>query len=104
MIPTTIYVIGFLIYIAFSATTFHYISRLNSQNKLFKLISVYTYYSILIGYWVTIVDVDGSNFEIIGQIFIYIFTSSLFLLIFYNNILSKSRKSYFNDESLEDQD
>lgn len=96
MIPTTTYIIGFLLYIFFSTTTFNFISKTDKKNQFFKLLGVYVYYTLIIAYWISIVDINGSSFEKIIQLFIYIFASSIFLYFYYKNIIEKGREKYFS--------
>lgn len=97
MIPTTTYLIGFLVYLGFCVLTIKYTSKINKEYLLIKIIFVYIYYSIIIGYWLSIVDVTGTQFELIVQTIIYLLTSSLFLFFYYKNTIQQGFTDYFKE-------
>lgn len=96
MIPTIYFGIGFIIYISYTIFTFETYLKKEDVNKFLVIIMIFSYYSLLAGYLIFLVD-DGSFMEKIIQTLIYIVIGAIFLYINYKdkiNLHDNSQISY----------
>jgi len=89
MIGTLYYAIGFIIYFAFCYVTFVVYSKKKEMSKMFILIFIYIYYTLLAGYVINLVDVNGNLFERLVQIAIYAIACGLMMMHYYSTVIKK---------------
>lgn len=90
MIDTIPFAIGFIIYAGFCIVTFDVYSQKKEITKIFALISIYSFYTLLAGYVISFVDSTANFIEIFIQILFYAITCAIVLYSHYKSVIEKS--------------
>jgi len=77
------YFIGFCIYLGFCILTFEVYSKKKEMTKIFSLIFIYIYYSILAVYVINLININEIFMEKLVDILIFIISAGFLLSRYY---------------------
>ena len=90
MIDTIYFAIGFIVYIGFGIITFDVYAKKKELTKIFMLIFIYLFYTVLALYLINLVDRYADFIERLIQMAIYAVAGAIFLYSHYKTVIEKS--------------